>query len=205
MAAQDSNFDEVSEDVSATISAFTEAGVYEICVSSTDSAGNTSAATCILLAVFDPDGGFVTGAGWINSPAGACQLTAACRGATGKANFGFVSKYIKGATTPAGQTEFQFKAGDLNFHSDSYEWLVIAGQRAMYKGVGTINRAGNYGFLLSAIDANLTPSTDDDLFRIKLWDKYIDDVVVYDNQMVAAENDDPTTAIGGGSIVIHKP
>ena len=42
---------------------------------------------------------------------------------TGKANFGFVSKYQHGQSTPDGNTEFQFKAGDLNFHSSSYEWL----------------------------------------------------------------------------------
>jgi hypothetical protein len=35
---------------------------------------------------------------------------------TGKANFGFVSKYQKGQSTPDGNTEFQFKAGDLNLH-----------------------------------------------------------------------------------------
>lgn len=63
---------------------------------------------------------------------------------TGRANFGFVSKYKMGKTTPIGTTEFQFKAGDINFHSDTYEWLVIAGAKAMYKGVGTINGAGNF-------------------------------------------------------------
>jgi len=31
------------------------------------------------------------------------------------------------------------------------------------------------------------------------------DAVVYDNQMGASDADDPTTALGGGSIVIHKP
>lgn len=38
---------------------------------------------------------------------------------TGKATFGFVSKYKKGATLPTGETEFQFKAGNLNFMSTS--------------------------------------------------------------------------------------
>jgi hypothetical protein len=50
----------------------------------------------------------------------------------GKANFGFVAKYKKGATVPDGNTQFQFKAGDLNFHSNSYEWLVVAGNKAQY-------------------------------------------------------------------------
>jgi hypothetical protein len=58
--------------------------------------------------------------------------------------------------------------------------------------------------MISAIDEKLTPSTDVDLFRIKIWDKDDGDTVVYDNQMDAGDGEDPTTAIGGGSIVIHK-
>ena len=79
--------------------------------------------------------------GWIWSPAG---TYAADPSLTGKANFGFMSKYKKGASEPTGQTEFQFKAGDLDFHSSSYEWLVVAGANAKYKGVGTINGEGDY-------------------------------------------------------------
>ena len=154
--------------------------------------------------VYDPEGGFVTGGGWIDSPVGACQLTTLCQDASGRANFGFVSRYKKNAEVPTGQTQFQFKAGDLNFHSSSYDWLVVAGHKALYKGTGTINGAGNYGFMLSAIDENLTPSTDVDLFRIKIWDKDGDDRVVYDNQMGAADDEDPSTAVQGGNIVIHK-
>ena len=67
-------------------------------------------------------GGFVTGGGWIMSPAGAYSADLDLED---KANFGFVSKYKKGASLPTGNTEFQFKAGDLNFHSDEYDWLVL--------------------------------------------------------------------------------
>ena len=74
----------------------------------------------------------------------------------------------------------------------------------MYKGIGTINGAGNYGFMISAIDEDLTPSTDVDLFRIKIWDKDNGDAIVYDNLMGADEDADPTTEIGGGQIKIHK-
>lgn len=151
--------------------------------------------------IYDPDGGFVTGGGWINSPAGAYAADLAL---TGKANFGFVSKYKKGANVPTGNTEFQFKAGNLNFHSDSYQWLVVAGAKAMYKGTGSINGAGSYGFLLSAIDGQINGGGGVDKFRIKIWDKNNGDTVVYDNQITAADDADPTTVIAGGSIVIHK-
>ena len=43
-----------------------------------------------------------------------------------------------------------------------------------------------------------------DKFRIKIWDKDDGDAVVYDNQIGDADDADLTTAIGGGSIKIHK-
>jgi hypothetical protein len=45
--------------------------------------------------VYDPSGGFVTGGGWINSPAGACKLAWCTDETVGRANFGFVSQYRK--------------------------------------------------------------------------------------------------------------
>jgi len=80
----------------------------------------------------------------------------------------------------------------------------LAGSVLSWVITSTPNEAGNYGFMLSTIDEKLTPSTDVDLFRIKIWDKDDDDTIVYDNQMDAADDADPTTDIGGGSIVIHK-
>ena len=201
MAPQVGDFDSPTENVTANLAAstFTSAGVHNLCVTGADAAGNVSAPECTLLAVYDPSAGFVTGGGWINSPAGAyvANLTL-----TGKANFGFVSKYQKGANVPTGETEFQFKAGNLNFHSTSYDWLVVAGARAQYKGTGTINGAGDYGFMLTAIDGQVNGGGGVDKFRIKIWDKATG-AIVYDNQMGASDTDNPTTAIGGGSIVIH--
>ncbi len=114
-------------------------------------------------------------------------------GPTGKATFGFVSTYKKGATTPTGSTEFQFHAGDLNFHSDSYEWLVVTGaDYAKFKGVGTINGEGEYKFQVWAGDG------EPDTFRIKIWteDEATGvETVVYDNGF--------DQEIGGGSIIVH--
>ena len=179
---------------------YTTAGVYTVKLTVTDDDGGSSQSIFQFVVVYNPEGGFVTGGGWIDSPEGAYAPDPSL---TGKANFGFVSKYKKGATVPTGQTEFNFKVASMNFHSSSYEWLVVANHKAKYKGVGTINDAGNYGFMLSAIDEELTPSTDVDLFRIKIWDKDNNDSIVYDNQMDAEDDADPTTAIGGGNIKIH--
>jgi len=182
---------------------YTAAGVYTISATVTDDDTGSATSTCdTLLVVYDPRGGFVTGGGWINSPAGAYIANPSL---VGKANFGFVSKYQKGASAPDGNTEFQFKAGDLNFHSSSYQWLVVAGAKAQYKGVGTINGSGNYGFLLTATDGQIAGGGVDK-FRIKIWDKTAGDTVVYDNAPSASDDIDKVNpqAIASGSIVIHK-
>ena len=74
----------------------------------------------------------------------------------------------------------------------------------MFKGSGWVNGKGNYGFMLTATDAALTPSTDVDLFRIKIWDKDNGDTVVYDNKMGEPDDSHAGTAIGGGNVVVHK-
>ncbi len=124
---------------------------------------------------------------------------------TGKANFGFVSRYQKGAKTPSGNTEFDFNAGDFHFHSTSYDWLVVAGAKAQYKGSGTVNGAGDYMFLLTATDGDLPGGGSVDKFRIKIVNKS-DNQVVYDNVRGASDDPDQANpqAIAGGSIVIHN-
>lgn len=179
---------------------YAEPGVYTISLTVTDAAGASDVETYQYIVVYDPEGGFVTGGGWIMSPEGAYVADPTL---TGKASFGFVAKYKKGANVPTGQTQFQFKVADIDFHSESYDWLVVAGPKAKFKGAGTINGAGDYGFMITGVDAALTPSTDVDLFRIKIWDRGNGDAVVYDN-LLGADDETPPTALGGGSIVIHK-
>jgi PKD repeat protein len=183
---------------------YTTPGVYTVTLSVTDGS-DTVETSYSYVVVYDPDGGFVTGGGWINSPEGAYV---ADPDLTGKANFGFVSKYKKGTTTPTGKTEFQFKAGSLNFHSTEYNWLVVAGAKAQFKGTGTINGQGSYKFMITAVDGALS-NAGKDLFRIKIWEE--DEVtkvetIIYDNMLGADNNAElsATTELGGGSIVIHK-
>jgi hypothetical protein len=180
--------------------AYTTPGVYTVQVTVQDEFGNSDTEIFQYVVVYDPNGGFVTGGGWINSPAGAYTADPSL---TGKASFGFVSKYQKGTTVPVGNTQFQFHATSFNFSSTSYEWLVIAGAKAQYKGSGTINGGGDYGFMLTAIDGQVNGGGGVDKFRIKVWDK-ISGAVIYDNQMGGADTDNPTTVLGGGSIVVHK-
>jgi hypothetical protein len=152
--------------------------------------------------VFDSKGGYVTGGGWINSPLGAYVADPT---QTGQATFAFVSSYLPGSTVPSGQTEFRFKSAGLSFKSSAYQWLVVAGARAQYKGSGTINAAGNYTFMLTAVDGQVSGGGGVDKFRIQIWDP-ADPTgkVIYDNQIGATDTATPTTAIAGGSVVIHK-
>ncbi|HLG16604.1 MAG TPA: PKD domain-containing protein [Blastocatellia bacterium] len=182
---------------------FTEAGVYTVTLTVTDNCGLSTTATTVgefeaLVVVYDPSAGWVTGGGWINSPEGAYAPDPSL---AGKANFGFVSKYQPGASVPTGDTEFHFKAGNLKFKSASYEWLVVSGARAQYKGFGTINGVGDYRFMLTAIDGDQPGGTGLDKFRIRIWSD--GGGLVYDNQFSAPDSDDPTTVLGGGSIQIH--
>lgn len=180
---------------------YTAAGVYAVSLTADDQDGGTATDT-VMLIVYDPSAGFVTGGGWINSPAGAYQADPTL---AGKANFGFVSKYKKGANTPTGETEFQFQAASFRFHSASYQWLVVSGAKAQYKGAGTVNGVAGYSFLLTATDGQVTGGGGTDKFRIKVWETATGDLV-YDN--VKGSPDTLTGAnpqnIGGGSVVIHK-
>jgi len=202
MTAQDGTFDEVTEIVTVTVT-FNTAGVYNVCIYGVDSLGNIGPANCeLFIAVYDPDAGFVTGGGWLMSPIGAYKPDPTL---SGKATFGFVSKYQHGATIPTGQTEFQFKAGNLNFHSEVYEWLVVSGPLAQYKGTGTINGATGYSFLLTATDGQVNGGGGVDKLRLKIWNTgsggvVYDNILAPDGDKMTTGNTQPIT----GSIIIHK-
>jgi PKD domain len=181
---------------------YAAAGVYSVTVTVTDDCGAASDAYIFqYVVVYDPQGGFVTGGGWIISPTDAY---AANPSLTGRANFGFVSKYQRGASIPTGETEFQFQMANFNFHSTVYEWLVVAGPKAQYKGSGTINGSGDYGFLLTATDGQVNGGGGMDKFRIRIWDK-LTNTPIYDNAPGPDDIDASNfTILSGGSIVVHK-
>jgi hypothetical protein len=78
-----------------------------------------------------------------------------------------------------------------NSISTAYDWLVVAGARAQYKGT----------FLLTVIDGDQPGGGGLDKFRIKISDSA---GVIYDNQIGADDSADPSTVIASGHIVIHK-
>jgi PKD repeat protein len=183
---------------------FTAAGVYTVEVTVTDDDG-ASASETVVIVVYDPDAGHLTGAGDIDSPAGAYVADATI---ADKAHFDCQAKYHKEETTPRGKLKFDLKASGVDFKVDStaLEWLVIVGSKAQVQGTAKVNGTGSYGFLLTvrdgkAKDTKMPPG----LFRLKVWDENAGDAVVYDNAPGPDDIDDsPLHGLRSGNIGVHK-
>jgi hypothetical protein len=178
---------------------FTAAGVYTIIVTICDSAGGCGTAETWVV-VYDASAGFVTGGGWINVAPGSYPANPTLGG---RANFGFNAKYQNGARPPSGQTEFNFEVGNFNFHSETYDWLVVSGFKSQFRGSGSVNGVPGYDFRLTAYDGQVSGGGGLDKFRIKVTRN---GQTIFDNRMGVP--DDPDVAdpqvIAGGSIVIHR-
>ena len=115
-----------------------------------------------------PVGLAAAGGGWIDSPAGAL---AANGSVTGKASFGFVSKYFKSAKNPKGETQFDLRVANFDFNALNYDYLVISGALAQYRGFGKVNGDASYNFILTAVDGQAAGGGGVDKLRIKIWNK----------------------------------
>ncbi|MBI5962560.1 MAG: ExeM/NucH family extracellular endonuclease [Chloroflexi bacterium] len=180
---------------------YTVPGVYTVTVTVDDGYGNTAQAAYEFIVVYDPNGGFVTGGGWINSPAGAYIADPS---AVGQGKFGFVAKYHKNGTLTS-ETEFELEAGTFHFHSANAQWLTLNVSKAQFQGTGIVEGSTHqYGFSVTVIDGQAAGGGGIDKFRLRIWDMDNGNAVVYDNQIGAPVNATPTMPLGNGSIVIHK-
>jgi hypothetical protein len=175
---------------------YTAPGVYtvQVTVYDDDDGVDTRMATGQVV-VYDPGAGWLTGGGWIASPAGA-YAPAPLVG--GKLAFRFVARYGRSAETPDGSAELNLDLGKLDFRSTALEWLVVSGGVAHLRGYGTVNGAGDFGFALSAIDGS-----SGDAVRVRIWNR-ADGVVVYDNQAGESMDSDTASPLAGGSITVHS-
>jgi hypothetical protein len=174
--------------------AYEEAGLYTVGVTITDSDGASDTRTLGPVVVFDPNAGFVTGGGWINSPVGAYVANPSV---TGRVNFGFNAKYLNNQARLTGQTEFQVQLADINFHSTGSSWLVVTGPNAstaVWDGIGTINGAGSYYFQFTVVDGD-RDGTKIDRMRMRIWE-VTSGTVIYDTG-------GSLLPLAGGGIVIH--
>lgn len=173
---------------------FTSPGVYAVWLTVRDEdGGNDTRRASGQVVVYDASTGWVTGGGWIVSPAGAF---AAAPALTGKLTFGFAARN-HGATTPDGNAEFKLNLGKLDFRSTALDWLVASGSTAQLQGRGTLNGTGEYAFEVLAIDG-----TSGDAVRIRIWNRATG-VVVYDTQRDEPLDSNAATPLGGGSIQTH--
>jgi len=177
------------------------AGTYGVEVRLTDDDGATVTVRYDYIIVVDPNGGSVTGGGFFDSPAGALVPDP---GFSGRISFGFTARYQRNQLVPEGNTTIQFHGAGLDFHSSTYEWLVVSGAKAQYKGTMTSDSVA-YGFLLTLEDGKVKGAKNADRIRLKIWNQ-ASGVTVYDNVPGASDDLDasPMQAVGGGSVNVHS-
>lgn len=163
-------------------------GIFPIAVQVTDIGGLTAVDSTFVM-VYDPNGLFVTGGGWINAP-------------DGKGEFEFDAKYVKRNPYPVAAVSYVVESSGLSFYGTGYDWLVVAGRYSWLQGTGVFNGVAGYTFLLSAEDGSEKLGGNGiDTFRIQIWD--VSGVLVYDTEPGSATYAVPITPLGGGSITVH--
>jgi hypothetical protein len=163
----------------------------QLTVSDDDGGSDTKRASGKVVVV-DPNAGWITGGGWINSPA---ESYAAAPSVAGKLTFNVLARYE--GDTPVGSVDFKLSTAKLDFCSRSVAWLMVSGGSATLEGLGTLNGAGDYGFSLTVSDGNV------DAARIRVW-KRSSGAVVFDSQPGTPVDADALTRLGGGSVQIHS-
>lgn len=131
------------------IAGFSTPGVNNFCVRAQDLAGNIGQYQCALVAVYDPNGGFVTGGGWIST-------------SSGKSNFGLVAKYQQNNSLPTGN--FELNTQGQKFKSASFAWLVVTGNTAVLYGTGEWNGSPGYQFQVTVLD-----QSSGDQIGVRIW------------------------------------
>jgi hypothetical protein len=144
--------------------------------------------------IYDPNGGYTYGGGWFTSPPGALISNP---DVTGKASFGFTINY-KNGTNPKGETQFQFEDGNFEFNALNFDYLVISGAKAQFRGTGKITGGqSGIGFIMTVIDGKLDGSGVDKI-RMKIYNRNTN-AIIYDNQPGASDAADPITPVGTNS------
>ncbi|BCY07081.1 family 43 glycosylhydrolase [Actinoplanes sp. L3-i22] len=153
--------------------AYTTGDVFEPSVTVRDDDGAASTVTAPHVVTYVAGGGQVAGNGTLTASAGCLDGIRA----GGTVEFAFTagsaaaSKNAAGSAAAAkkvggsgsGRTWLRFAGGDLDFRSTSQTAPLIVGGTATYQGTGTINGAGSYRFLVSAVDGT-------DRLAVRIWD-----------------------------------
>jgi uncharacterized protein len=167
--------------------AYAVAGIFTVTLTVTDKDGGSAQSSFQSVIVYNPDS-FVSGAGWINTPAGAYKTLPIL---AGKGVFTFAVAYPRGASVPSGTFLFTSPSNHFIFMGKSINWLVVPGSTATFTGTGAVN--GQSGYFFKVQLANGKPDT----FYLKIWtvDSTGAEKVFFENQ--------DSQAIAGGNILIH--
>ena len=186
---------EVVGEMASSACSFSSPGVYSIRLTVRDKdGGSDTKLSSGPIVVYDPDGGTLTGGGWVASPAGAFAFAPS---AAGKLTFSMNARYEPGSSVPTGKADLKLTVGKLEFHSTSLEWLVATEASAQLQGRGTVNGSGDYAFSVAAIDGQSTGAV-----RIRIW-HLTSGTLLYDSRPGAPLDETGVTALGGGSIQLH--
>ncbi|MCO1597065.1 PKD domain-containing protein [Micromonospora sp. RHAY321] len=183
---------------------YTAPGMYTISTGVADDDDGIADAASVMVIVYDPEGGFSTQGGFLDSPAGA--LTGAPNVA-GKLTFTFNPKYLPGEAGPVpggGKVSASLQGASFDLDSTALEWLVVTLEdKVAVKGTGTVNGVPGYGFVAYGFD-------DPDASRLVVWPlsagQYPQDTVLYDNRGTAGydlDMSDPQP-LAGGSLQVHQ-
>ena len=178
------------------ICTYSSPGVYTVQLTvADDDGGSDTKVGSGQIVVYSAVAGWLTGGGWIPSPAGA---NLAAPSTSGKLTFGFVARYTPGSTAPEGNAEFKLNVGKLDFRSTALDWLVVANNTAQLQGRGTLSGGGDYGFAVIAQDGTVAGG-----IRIRIWLRATGGVV-YDSNPGDPFEAEWLTPLGGGSIQLHR-
>jgi 5'-nucleotidase / UDP-sugar diphosphatase len=125
--------------------------------------------------------------GWFNSEEGAYLPDPTI---TGSLDFHMNLHNVKHPNSAKGVVKIKFPDANINLTGNKLECLLIEENIITIRGEGKNKGKGNYGFLVTAIDAG----SSGDQIKITIWDKLDGDKVIYDNLTM--------NELGGGYITI---
>jgi hypothetical protein len=115
-------------------------------------------------------------------------------------NFDFSSQPTKAKSASKAENLVNFILGDLEFNALNYDYRELSGARTQFKGAGKVNNEAGFKYLLTVIDGQAPQGGGVDKFRLKIWNEKTG-AVIFDNQSGAADDAEPTTAIGAGESI----
>jgi hypothetical protein len=93
------------------------------------------------------------------------------------------------------------QGGTLVLARSTFEWLVVQGPIATFRGTGTLVSGVAVGFQVTARDGKVAGDKIDRV-RIRIWNRATD-VVLFDTEPGAPDLAAPTVALQGGNVTLH--